>query len=118
MQRLSIDERSRGSVGTAVVTFGVGAAVSGAFAACGSVGTAVVAFGVGAAVSGAFAACGSVGTAVLTSGVGAAVSESLSACRRGGDVVIIQCHADPFLLPRPRGPSCDYVLQCCPGETK
>ena len=79
MQRLSIAKRSGGSVGAAVVAFGVGAAVGGAFAACGSVGSAVVAFGVGAAVSGAFAACGSVGSAVVAFGVGAAVGGSLAA---------------------------------------
>jgi len=72
--------------------------LSGAFAACGAVGATVVALGVGAAVSGAFAACGAVGATVVALGVGAAVSGSLSAGAGRGDVVIVECHADPLFL--------------------
>src|SRR6478609_1170356 len=119
MQRLSTAKRSRGSVGTAVVTFGVRAAVGGAFAAgrtVGSavvtfgvraavggafaagrtVGSAVVTFGVRAAVGGAFAARGTVGSAVLTLWVRAAVGGTLAAVGRGGDVVVVEWHGDPF----------------------
>src|SRR5215218_1492466 len=73
MQRLGSAKGSRGSVGTAVVAFGVRAAVGGTFAARGSVGTAVVAFGVRAAVGG-----------------------TLPTATRGGDVVVIEWHIDPF----------------------
>ena len=96
MQRLSIARRSGGSVGAAVVAFGVGAAVSGSFAARGSVGAAVVAFGVGAAVSGAFAACGSVGAAVVAFGVGAAVSGSFAAA---AEVVMSSSLSGMVILP-------------------
>src|SRR6476660_7548468 len=73
MQRLSTAKRSRGSVGTAVVTFGVRAAVGGAFAARRSV-----------------------GSAVLTLWVRAAVGGTLAAVGRGGDVVVVEWHGDPF----------------------
>jgi len=96
MQRLSTAKRSRGSVGTAVVTFGVRAAVGGAFAAGRTVGSAVVTFGVRAAVGGAFAARGTVGSAVLTLWVRAAVGGTLAAVGRGGDVAVVEWHGDPF----------------------
>src|SRR6478735_4528768 len=79
-QRLSI-EKSRGSVGTAVIAFRVGAAV-GRTLAC------VFARGI--------SACGSVGSAVLAFGVGAAVGRTLSAAARRRHVVIVECHDDPF----------------------
>src|SRR4051812_24115752 len=96
MQRLSTVKRSRGSVGTAVVAFGVRAAVGGTFAARGSVGSSVVAFGVRAAVGGTFAARGSVGSSVVAFGVRAAVGGTFAAANRGGDVVVIEWHGDPF----------------------
>src|SRR4051794_21299358 len=96
MQRLSTAKRSRGSVGTAVAAFGVRAAVGGAFAARGSVGSTVVAFGVRAAVGGAFAARGSVGSTVVACRVRAAVGGTLPTATRGGDVVVIEWHGDPF----------------------
>jgi hypothetical protein len=53
-----------------------------------------MALGVRTAVSGSFTTCGSVGAAVVAFGVGAAVSRSFSTGARGGDVVVIDCHAD------------------------
>src|SRR6476619_3607896 len=52
----------------------------------GSVGTAVVAFAAGRTV----------GSAVLTFGVRAAVGGTLAAVGRGGDVVVVEWHGDPF----------------------
>src|SRR6476620_2519324 len=103
MQRLSTAQRSRGSVGTAVVTYGVRAAVGGTLAAGRTVGTAVVTVWVRAAVGGAFAARGTVGSAVLAlwvraavGGTVAAVGGTLAAVGRGGDVVVVEWHGDPF----------------------
>src|SRR6476660_3116684 len=63
---------------------------------CSSVGTAVVTFGVRAAVGGTFAARGTVGSAVLTLWVRAAVGGTLAAVGRGGDVVVVEWHGEPF----------------------
>src|SRR5690242_1208362 len=65
-----------------------------------SVGTAVVAFGVGAAVGRAFAgalARGAVGAAVVAFGVGAAVGSAFAAAACSRHVVIVECHDDSFL---------------------
>src|SRR5262245_44559164 len=102
-QRLSIENRSRGSVGAAVVALWVRSAVGGTFAlACGSVGAAVVALWVRSAVAGTFAlACGSVGAAVVALWVRSAVGRSFPAGPRGRDVIIVECHGGPLFPPLP-----------------
>src|SRR6185312_1926142 len=96
MQRLSTAKRSCISVVTAVVTFGVRAAVGGTFAARGTVGSAVLHLWVRAAVGGTLAARGTVGSAVLNLWVRAAVGGTLAAVGRGGDVVVVEWHGEPF----------------------
>src|SRR6185295_19392561 len=83
---------------------------------CSSVGTAVVTFGVRAAVGGTFAARGTVGSAVLTLWVRAAVGGTLAAVGRGGDVVVVEWHGDPSVIASASSTGSERLNVACAEE--